>query len=43
VALDWVVEADCLVEQRRETDGKDAGAAAGVQEPPTPIEAQLVG
>jgi hypothetical protein len=37
------VEADRLLEQMREPDRGDAGAAAAVEEPPAPVEPELLG
>lgn len=37
------VEADRVCEQVGEPDGEDPGAAAGVEQPPTPVEIELLG
>jgi len=37
------VKADCVLEQRSETDGEYAGPAAGIQKPAASVETRLLG
>ena len=37
------VEADRVLEEMREPDGEDAGAAAAVEEPPPSVQTELLG